>query len=552
MRRSHLRRAALVAALGLGTVIPLATMAAHGATKPVATFTPYVVTDGTDPVTGGEPSLGYDPKHDVVVFGAAIHQTTMKFTDTAKGTTLKQTDVTEPIKTTSLDPITFVDKQTGRIFASQLLLACSEMYYSDDAGDNWTQSSGCGLATLLDHQTVGGGPFHAPLTGGVAGYPNAVYYCAQNGFNASCSVSLDGGLTFGPGVPISNTPINDPGNPYGGACSGIHGHLKVAPNGTAYIPIKGCHGKPTFKNLTNSEFWGGQPAVSVSKNNGITWRIHTVPGGHNADESDTAVDIDKAGRVYLGWQDGTNPNQIILGNKSSAKTAYSDDEGKTWSKPYDLSSALGVKNVQFPQVVAGDKGRAAIAFIGTDAVGDDQHNGFLVKNGKPGVWHLYVSLTYDGGKTWKTIDTTPKDPVQRGCVDLQGLSNKTATDPNICDQRNMLDFNDITIDGKGRVIVGYSDGCIGACVKNNSATANESSHENLNMVMRQSSGRGLLAAFDPKTGTSGGTPGGSASGGNSGGQGSLATTGGTPLLALAGLFLLVAGVGLRRWWLRHN
>src|SRR5204863_278976 len=132
-------------------------------------------------------------------------------------------------------------------------------------------------------------------------YQDAVYYCAQNGFNASCALSLDGGLTFGPGAYISNTPTNSPGDPFGGACSGLHGHLKVGPDGTAYVPIKGCGGTPTVGNLTNQEFFGGRPAVSVSKDNGTTWLIHTVPGGNNGDESDNAIDIDK--RNLLDFND---------------------------------------------------------------------------------------------------------------------------------------------------------------------------------------------------------------------------------------------------------
>jgi hypothetical protein len=149
------------------------------------------------------------------------------------------------------------------------------------------------------------------------------------------------------------------------------------------------------------------------------------------------------------------------------------------------------------------------------------------------------------------MDTTPTDPVQRGCVDLQGLSNKTATDDNICNQRNMLDFNDITIDGKGHVLVAYSDGCVEKCVNDHTVNAHENSHSAVNMVMRQASGRGLLAKFDPKSPT-GRTPGsspGSGSGGGSGtgsGSGGLATTGSSPVIAGAALVLVLAALAIRR------
>ena len=310
-------------------------------------------------------------------------------------------------------------------------------------------------------------------------YPNAVYYCAQNGFSGACARSDDGGLTFGSAVPAYNTPANYVGDPYGGACSALHGHLRVGLDGTVYLPLKGCGGQPTAENLTNTEFWGGHPALSVSTDNGVTWTVRTVAGGNNQDESDPSVDTDRAGSVYLGWEDGTNPSATTYGTESSARIAVSKDHGVTWSTPYDVSSALGLHNVQFPEVIAGDAGRAAFAFIGTPGIGDDQHNGFNGPDGKPAVWHLYIATTTDDGSSWSTVDTTPTDPVQRGCVDMQGTSNKTVTDQ-ICSQRNLLDFNDITVDGDGRVLVAYTDGCTGACVTNPAATSSGSR----NFVMR--------------------------------------------------------------------
>jgi hypothetical protein len=371
------------------------------------------------------------------------------------------------------------------------------MSYSDDAGANWTPTSGCGQNTLLDHQSVGGGPFHAPIPAGANPvYKDAVYYCAQNGFNATCAVSLDGGLTFGPGTYISDTPSNSPGDPFGGACSGLHGHVRVGPDGTAYVPLKGCGGTPTGNNLTNSEFFGGSPAVSVSKDNGVTWTVHKVAGAHNQDESDNAIDVDKGGRLWMTWEDGTNPSASTYGTRSAEKVAYSDNQGTTWSKPLDVSSALGIHNVQFPEIIAGDKGRVAVAFIGTNAVGDDQHNGFVGPDKKPAVWHLYVSMTYDNGKHWTTMDTTPKDPVQRGCVLMLGTSNKTVQDNNLCKQRNLLDFNDITMDKYGRVYVAYTDGCVDACVGDRTQTFKGTR----DMVMRLSAGKGLIAKYDGKLG----------------------------------------------------
>src|SRR5207245_7995728 len=150
------------------------------------------------------------------------------------------------------DPILFTDHATGRTFVSQLeglTPAGSTTDITDDDGDHFSPSQGGSQPSCIDHQTFGGGPFHPPLTGATA-YPNAIYYASQCISGAVRAVSLDGGLTFGPSVPMYT--IAD--------CDGLHGHVKVAPNdGTVYVPNKGCG------SLTGSVF---NASVIVSDNDG--------------------------------------------------------------------------------------------------------------------------------------------------------------------------------------------------------------------------------------------------------------------------------------------
>jgi hypothetical protein len=142
--------------------------------------------------------------------------------------------------------------------------------------------------------------------------------------------------------------------------------------------------------------------------------------------------------------------------------------------------------------VAGDGDRAAVGFLGTKTPGSTQAASF----GKSadgdtftgGEWHMYVSTTYDRGRTWTTVDATPKDPVQRGCIWNGGGSN-------VC--RNLLDFNDITLDKTGRVLIGIADGCTG--MRSDCPTVrdkSENKHEDQGAVVRQMSGKGLFAKFD--------------------------------------------------------
>src|SRR5258708_7861176 len=166
----------------------------------------------------------------------------------------------------------------------------------------------------------------------------------------------------------------------------------------------------------------------------------------------------------------------------NAVVATSTDRGQTWQNIYDVGAAYGLKNVGSPAAVGGDAGRAAVAFYGSTTSGDGAANNF------GGVWHLYVANTFDGGRHWTVTDATPQDPIQRGCIWMHGQADIG---------RNLLDFFDATVDKQGRVQIGYVDGCTdGACVQA-AAAAKGNGYTARGVIARQSSGRRLIANFDP-------------------------------------------------------
>jgi hypothetical protein len=407
-------------------------------------------------VGSGEPSIGANWNSGNVMYEGAILQSLRVAFDDACPTSPNSTwvDKSAPTSVESLDPILVTDRKTGRTFVSQLTGQDSLSSYSDNDGDTWIPSQGGGIPSGIDHQTIGAGPYHSPLSTGV-GYPNAVYYCSQDVATAFCARSDDGGQTYGAGVPIYTVS----------ECGGLHGHVKVGPDGTVYGPHTGCQ--------------TGQGVV-VSEDNGVTWNIRVVPGSRSGD-SDPSVAADKAGRVYFGFANANNHPVV----------AASDDRGQTWTNVFDVGAAFGLNNVAFPAIVAGDQGRAAFAFLGTPAgPGSLQAPTFV------GAWHLYVATTYDGGAHWLTSDATPNDPVQRGCIWMGGGTN-------IC--RNLLDFIDATVDNQGRVLVGYADGCTGPCVQA-PGSASGNGYTALATIARQTGGRRLLAGFDPSEPTAPGVP----------------------------------------------
>jgi hypothetical protein len=416
--------------------------------------------DGTEPLSfgvhpapasigadAGEPSLGADWTTGRTMFQAGLTAARVTFDDSVSPPNATWTDVSWPTSSlVSLDPIGFMDNTaTGaRWFSSQLSGTTSLAAFTDDDGANWLPSEGGPLNGGVDHQTFGGGPYHAPLTGTI--YPHAIYYCSQDLVAALCARSDTGGASFAPAVPI-----------YTDQCGGLHGHVKVGPDGTVYVPNKAC---------------GGRQGVVVSEDNGLNWTVRTVPGSTNG-AWDPSVGIGADGTVYLGYDDGDG----------HAKVAVSHDRGQTWVNVHDLGVNLGVVQSAFPVATAGDADRAAIGFLGTSyagsgAFGDDPN--------WPGVWYLYVATTYDGGATWTTVNAAPDDPVQRGTIcggGFNGCANGT---------RNLLDFMDASVDEQGRVLIGFADGCLDSCVASGPNTFSA-----LATIARQVNGRGLFAAHDP-------------------------------------------------------
>jgi hypothetical protein len=243
-------------------------------------------------------------------------------------------------------------------------------------------------------------------------------------------------------------------------------------DGTAYLPFNTC---------------GGVGSVVVSVDNGVTWTVRhvvdtvaNIQASPSASFQDPAVGIDASGRVYY----------IIANADSAAAVFTSDDHGATWTLRGDVGAPYGLQNIRYPAAVAGDAGRASVAFYGTTASGDALQGSFN------GVWHLYVANTFDGGVHWSTNDATPNAPMQRGCIWAKGGAS-------IC--RNLLDFFDMTVDKQGRVEVGYVNGCEGGnCAQAVAATDHfgGNAFTNTATIARQSSGRRLFAANDPSSATS--------------------------------------------------
>jgi hypothetical protein len=256
---------------------------------------------------------------------------------------------------------------------------------------------------------------------------------------------MDGGLTFGAPVIVS------------GSCNAFHGHVKVSPDGTAYVPSTYCGPRVGgFRTLDNGAHWASYEITGT----------HTQAGGFDPSLATTPDNT-----LYEAWADGLNNHPMV--GRSTTHAA-------SWDRVTDLAATVSppITASTFQAVVAGNDGSVAVAFLGsTTGTGNPFAAGYH------GVWDLYVSFSYDGGLTWTTVKAT-SDPVQRGCL-YDSVASSSC-------HRNLLDFMDATLDAQGRVLVGYADGCVKTCLT--TTTNDDQWGDAWATIARQTGGMGLYGA----------------------------------------------------------
>jgi hypothetical protein len=184
--------------------------------------------------------------------------------------------------------------------------------------------------------------------------------------------------------------------------------------------------------------------------------------------------------VAIGQPAGSATTTTTSASDAGIKATTSTTLNTSAKGDAGVGAAAPVSAVFGKQADAGTAAPVTAPSVGTTTAGA---NGIADDPAFPGVWHLYVATTYDGGATWTTVNATPGDPVQRGSICTSGTTCGST--------RNLLDFIGVTKDEEGRVLVAYADGCVGACV-----SGGPNSYTATGVIARQSGGKGLFAAYD--------------------------------------------------------
>ena len=352
------------------------------------------------------------------------------------------------------DPYGWVDPITDRVFNIHMMgLQTTWVGWSDNDGESWAGNPhDSGTTPLNDHIKLGSGPWTDEGYGALGSlssnlYETAVYFCYNKIAGIFCFTSFDGGATFEAGGQIVGLATSN---------GGLHGAITTAPDGTVYLPPRVA-----------------TPTIIFSKDNGYSWEERYMG------EDVGTPSIRKNGEVATDTE--SNAYNIWVGGDQGVYMSTSVDSGNTWNQESIRVSPIEVISATFPHTSAGDPGRIAITYLGSedaDELGqpdiDDQPWDGNAHYATTNVSH-YLYVTYslnalDENPVFHTQKVSP-DPVQVGSICLNSgdcRSNEGGSN------RNLLDFNDLHIDLEGRVYIAFADGCTGTCASGNESTSSNS------------------------------------------------------------------------------
>ncbi|MBA2556533.1 MAG: hypothetical protein H0V12_04185, partial [Chloroflexi bacterium] len=248
--------------------------------------------------------------------------------------------------------------------------------------------------------------------------------------------SVDGGLTYGPGVraipeiSISGNLIVDNRTGRTGTVYIAHtfgNEVRIArstnadaltPAYTAYTVIGDCGDDPETANCVKGDPSSIFPSLAQ----------------------------DSAGNLYMAWTEAGSYNTYY---SYHAAPTGSDDLSTGWSPKIQVNRD-DVKSTNMPWIDAGDPGRIAVSFYGSVVDGNPEIGTFR------GPWDVYVNTSVNAlaapGSVQMSQTKATTHPIHWDSICLSGLACSTSGG-----DRTLLDFFQVRHDTAGRIRVTYNE-----------------------------------------------------------------------------------------------
>jgi len=292
------------------------------------------------------------------------------------------------------------------------------------------------------------------------------FFCPETGVPVTAATStVDCPVTLTAKSPLPvNTTYLDTG------AGNVTTRPMIDPNDplTIYVPYAdtvAAHALSAPPNRTDSDLTRFR--MAVSRDGGKTWAANTDPTGQgvifdsedgkyfpitNTSPTDGTNDstiahifigstVDTAGNIYILFSlrlGGATPTHLYM--------MSSKDHGKTWSAPHQVDSH-GLNSNVFPTIVAGDPGRVAMAWYGSKSMDFNDTKSLWSEMYSESVNALDAHPVFSQSRVNKnSIPVHAADICQAGTF-------CTLTNGN----RNLADFQTITIDPCGHSVLVYTD-----------------------------------------------------------------------------------------------
>ena len=320
---------------------------------------------------------------------------------------------------------------SGDLWGSGLTLANTTVTYSDDRGENWTVNPVGTLDTGVDRQWI-------------ESYRNEDFAFMTTGKIGEQRIVLSR-LELVNGVPTVVTTV--PMSKVGRERYQWPGEVAVDnKRGLVYVGWNNGRDNPQDTNNNRDNIVVARASLDLLETQ------HSVVKKTRGDSFDSfvAVDTDRAGNVYAVWTERRPKGKKGRRGWTNTYIAVSKDRGKTWSRPKKLNNRRA-RTTTFPWVVAGTKGKVAVAYYGTRRRGPSPENVTRKKLKGPN-WKVWVAYSFNAASANPRYrkKLAVRRPMHAGNVCTSGTGCASGT-------RDLLDYFQIDLDACGRMVIAYTD-----------------------------------------------------------------------------------------------